>query len=126
MGLKNDIFTAAGRMGDILRKLPPLLRLNAPKETTFEAHLSMLEDRQQRGSEFASLADHPNWKTFDAELSAREEQLLDALRHAPLKDVVRLQAQLAELSFLRRIVPEGIAMGDAAREELEAKEEARG
>lgn len=125
MGLKNDIFTAAGRMGDMLRLMPPFLAKPAQEPSQAE-FIDLLETRVQRGRELASLNAHPNWRSFDAELAAREVYLLEVLRSAPLKDVVRIQAQLAEVKFLRQIVPEGIAQGAVALQELTEREAANG
>ena len=114
-----DLFKMAGRFGDVLRDMTaPVGFADAKKEPSLEAYLDHLDKTHARGLDFKQLNTLPVWKTFERELQAREKGLLDALRRAPPRDVLRLQAQLAELEFLLKLVPEGIAQGEAAGREL--------
>jgi hypothetical protein len=120
-----DLYKAAGRYGDILKDLFAESKTAQP-DHQLEARLDMLDEFEKRGQDFKALSVFPCWKTMEKVLRDREQFLLSALRHAPPKDVLRLQAQLEELEFILNLLPEGIAQGEAASRELAERSDVDG
>lgn len=75
-----------------------------------------------QGEVAKDLTRHAGWQAFEAEMAERFGVLTNELRAAPLKDVVRLQAQLTELEAVLRYAGERERKGLEARKVLEQME----